>query len=154
MFPVDAPMGDKHDFEVSLDMQEGVELAEPSRRLLLFQCVRELLFNAVKHSEAKRARVLLWRESDAEVVAEVSDGGNGFDLATLSAQRENSHGLVSIQHRVEFLGGKMELVTRPGQGTRVILHVPEKVQRKPGPTSPTSGIPPWRRVGGACAGGG
>jgi CheY-like chemotaxis protein len=126
-------MNEKYDFHVDLDLQEGTEPGDRSRQTLLFHCVRELLLNAVKHSGTKTAQVRLWRESDEEMSAEVSDGGTGFDSTALGPR---SHGLASVQYRVDFLGGKMELITQPGKGTRVILRLPERVQ--PEPVAPSS----------------
>jgi signal transduction histidine kinase len=63
---------------------------------------------------------------DGEVVVTVLDEGSGFDPARLqsSDDGQQSFGLASIRERLELLGGRMELHSRPGIGTHAVLHVP------------------------------
>ena len=92
---------------------------------LLFQGVRELLFNVVKHAGTREATVALAR-SGHEVRVTVSDGGRGFD-ATATHVPPSSHGgfgLLSIRERLGLMGGRMELDSALGRGTRVSLVVP------------------------------
>jgi len=93
--------------------------------ILIFQAVRELLFNVVKHAKAKSARVqLVERDDQLEVI--VADDGVGFDLTHLRPEEQMSgdFGLFSIRERLGYLGGRMEIVSSPGQGSRVSLHIP------------------------------
>jgi signal transduction histidine kinase len=92
---------------------------------LLFQSVRELLFNVIKHARAKEATVTLER-SGREVRVTVSDAGAGFDPATKrdAPSAEGGFGLLSIRERLDLLGGRMEVHSAPGRGTRVALIAP------------------------------
>ena len=111
--------------EVEADPQ-----AEPDReelRILLFEAVRELLFNVVKHAETGRARVAMKSGLDGRVCLTVSDDGAG--CATTDQRFEQSHsssgfGLFSIRERLELLGGRMDVDTAPGHGTRVTVSAP------------------------------
>lgn len=94
-------------------------------RVLLFQSIRELLTNVIKHAKAQSAGVSL-RLENGEVQIVVSDDGVGFDSS--SSWSPPSHpggfGLFSIRTRVERVGGQFLLESKPGRGTRVTLVVP------------------------------
>lgn len=94
-------------------------------RVLLFQAVRELLFNVVKHAGVDHATVLLGEEG-GELVVRVADGGRGFDPAELgaNAQDDEAFGLYSVRERLGFFGGRMEIDAAPGEGARVTLRMP------------------------------
>jgi signal transduction histidine kinase len=93
--------------------------------LLLFQAVRELLFNIVKHAGVKSAAVRITRPGGHQVRIEVADQGAGFDPGA-SGRKEGSPtglGLFGIQERIAHMGGQVEVNSAPGQGTRVILQM-------------------------------
>jgi len=93
--------------------------AESVRELV--SIVREALSNATRHASARRAEVSV-QEEGGSLRLEVSDDGRGFDVA---AERDDSHhGLVNMRRRVERLGGTLEVVSRPGAGTRIIVMLP------------------------------
>lgn len=90
----------------------------------LFRCVRELLFNTVKHARATRASVqVITAVDELAVHLVVEDDGVGFDPDTeLAASR--SFGLLSVRERLGWLGGDMQIESEPGRGARVRLIVP------------------------------
>jgi signal transduction histidine kinase len=92
---------------------------------LLFQTVRELLFNVVKHAGAGEATVTIER-AGREVRLTVSDAGAGFDPAAPHAPtpEHGGFGLMSVRERLDLLGGRMQVHSAPGRGTRVIVTVP------------------------------
>jgi PAS domain S-box-containing protein len=96
-------------------------------RTLLFESVRELLFNAVKHAQAEWAAVDLRVGADDELCITVSDEGIGFDPAALADQAKSTQvgwGLFSIRERLTLLGGRLEIQSAPGQGTKFRLIAP------------------------------
>lgn len=109
----------------------NVELVAPAPvrlpvklRSPVYQMVRELLFNVVKHAQIDRARVLIGREEDRLVLV-VSDEGSGFDLGqTQAASMNGGYGIPSVRQRLDILGGRLELDAAPGSGTRARLVVP------------------------------
>lgn len=122
----------KHDLRVTIEDDEQPKPAEDEIRITLVQCVRELLFNIIKHADVKEARIILSRlEQEIEIV--VADQGKGFEVNTgrLSSE-DGGFGLFNISERIDLLGGSMEIESVPGQGTRVILHAPviEKTREK------------------------
>ena len=90
---------------------------------LIFQTVRELLFNVVKHAGTLEATMTLERE-DHQIRITVSDGGQGFDPATVMSEAGASHGLLDIRQRLEPVGCQMEISSRPGAGTCIVIHCP------------------------------
>ena len=93
--------------------------------VLLFRCVRELLFNTVKHAKATHVNISLAKDHD-HLQIEVVDDGIGFDPAEITRRLRNSSGfgLFSISERLEHLEGSFEITSRPGNGTRAILRAP------------------------------
>ena len=116
-------------YGISVDVTAD-PLANPDRkdvRTLLFESVRELLFNAVKHARADRLAIQLTLEPGDTLRILVEDSGVGFDLAEI-AERGNTGqvgwGLFSIRERLALLGGRLEIESAPGQGARFNLIAP------------------------------
>lgn len=88
--------------------------------VILFEAVRELLFNVVKHARVTTARLDLQQVSDDMLALSVSDQGVG--LPANFETSDNGFGLFSIRERLEYLGGRMEVHSAPNQGTRITLY--------------------------------
>jgi CheY-like chemotaxis protein/anti-sigma regulatory factor (Ser/Thr protein kinase) len=96
-------------------------------RTLLFESVRELLFNAVKHARVDRVTLDLSLDRDNALSITVADQGIGFDpgaLAERGKAGKAGFGLFSIRERLTLLGGRFEIESAPGQGTRFRLVAP------------------------------
>ncbi|HKO30013.1 MAG TPA: response regulator [Nitrospiraceae bacterium] len=116
----------RHQLAVTVEIPQGgdeLKLSE-DQALLLFQSVRELLINSIKHSGACEATVsCAWR--DGTVRLEVRDRGKGFDVYTKTRSNSSTHfGLFSINERMQALGGSLELESAVGIGTRATLVLP------------------------------
>ncbi len=118
-------MEESYGLEVSIDAAEPIPSVSEGLHVLLFQVVRELLFNVVKHAAVKSARVELTAEGDV-VVLVVEDRGAGFDTENAARQQPlvGGLGLHSVSHRLELLGGHLDISSRPGTGTRVTAVAP------------------------------
>ncbi len=101
-------------------------------RIVVFQAVRELLHNVAKHAAASLVTVSATTTGNF-IHIRVADDGCGFDLEALSARRDNQQGfgLFSIRERLAYLGGQMQIVTTPGNGTTVTLVVPPRSAEAP-----------------------
>lgn len=88
----------------------------------LYRVAQEALRNAVRHAGAGRVTLHLTRASDA-LVLEVADDGQGFDVAAAEARRPGM-GLFAMRERVALVDGTMEILSRPGAGTRIRASVP------------------------------
>ena len=93
---------------------------------LAFQCVRELLFNVVKHAETKQAEIELNEPAAGELFISVRDKGIGFELGGYFTGSENYRhfGLRNITSRIRAIGGTIDIVTKPGEGTSVNFTLP------------------------------
>lgn len=105
----------------------GVEPAlDAAHREALYRVAREALTNSVKHATAKRLSVTL-QSANGSAVLTVEDDGAGFD----PSQRFPGHlGLTSMRERMQKVGGSLELVSSPGNGTRLRAVVPLQEARR------------------------
>jgi PAS domain S-box-containing protein len=87
----------------------------------LFRVVQESLTNVLKHAEATRVEVTLQVEDDV-VLLEVSDNGAGFDADHPAAA--TAFGIMGMRERALILGGKAEIRSTIGVGTRVMVWLP------------------------------
>jgi len=117
---------DKYGLNVAVEVAEETEPESEDWRILLFQATRELLFNVAKHASTKTARVELGPADDGELRLTVSDPGSGFDPSILESDGGSSSGfgLFSLQERLHLMGGRLEVDSAPGRGTRVSLFAP------------------------------
>lgn len=103
---------------------------EEDLRGMVYRSVREILLNVVKHANAGSVDVEV-RGQGREVVITVVDDGDGFEPATLDLGSRSGFGLFSIRERLTYLGGRLELWSEPGSGTRVTLHCPAAAEPSP-----------------------
>lgn len=90
----------------------------------LLSIVREGLSNIARHASATRALVSLADSSSGQLRLELSDNGRGFHADDNVAR--GHHGLANMRVRTEALGGKFELSSGDGAGTRIIITLPRR----------------------------
>jgi CheY-like chemotaxis protein len=118
---------DKYNLDVRVVADPRADSGRKEVRTLLFESVRELLFNAVKHAQADRVTLELALDADDHLCITVSDQGIGFEPAALdhrSGSGQVGWGLFSIHERLTLLGGRFEIDSAPGNGTRARLVAP------------------------------
>jgi signal transduction histidine kinase len=115
-------MKEKFGMTVRADVDEAVEPTTEIVRNFIFQAVRELLLNVLKHAGVKSAQVRLKQEDENWILVEVEDNGAGFD--TEQTENNNRFGLFSIRERVDYLCGQMTIQSTPGTGTRITMKLP------------------------------
>ena len=116
-------MREKHSLDVNLKCDGEVNIESMELKHLLFQSVRELLFNVVKHAETKTAEVVLERSANGVKIT-VADAGKGFEQQWL----EQGFGLLSISERLVHAGGRLDISSKPLEGTRVVITAPTAPQ--------------------------
>ena len=118
---------DRHGLSVHLE-REDVAAAVPA--LIAFQLLRiiqEALANVRKHAHAQNAWISFRTDDRKTLEMIVSDDGQGFEPEAVSAEATpKSFGLASMRERAETLGGDLNVESRPGGGTRVIVLIPFK----------------------------
>jgi PAS domain S-box-containing protein len=113
-----------HGLEVKVEEEGPVPSLGDDLKALVFECVRELLFNVVKHAAADRASIRI-APGGGRLRLVVADGGKGFDVAAQGPRGSgDGSGLFSVSERLAALGGEVRIESSPGDGTRVEMTVP------------------------------
>ncbi len=130
-------MRESYPLEVDTDLAPEITVSSENLRVLLFESVRELLFNVVKHARATSARIELARQDGDSLRISVSDRGVGFDSEPLKRglAQSDGFGLFSISERLELIGGRLEMESLPGQGAAFHLIAP--LAEETAPEEPT-----------------
>ena len=120
----------KENYQFIVEMEVAPELRVDGEHLtvLLFQSLRELLFNVVKHAGVNSA-ILTMTQEDADLLRiVVSDRGAGFDLHAIgeASDQDGRFGLFTVRERLTLLGGRLEVSSAPGRGTTITMIVPLK----------------------------
>ena len=115
-----------HDFAERSGVRVSTRLAplalSDAAQITAYRLVQEALTNAAKYARA--SQVTLAMEPDGRLARiRVQDDGTGFDPA---AVRRSAHGLMGMRYRVEAVGGRLNIVSAPGQGTRIEATLPMK----------------------------
>ena len=86
----------------------------------LFRIVQESLTNVIRHADATKVEINLY-EKDGMLLLEIEDNGRGISQAAISDSK--SFGLIGIKERVHSLGGEVNIVGTPNEGTRLIVRM-------------------------------
>ena len=115
-----------HGAKVSVDANSSANPKAIDVRVFLFQAVRELLLNAVKHGAGSPVHIVMKGVGSSKLRVTVSDRGPGFDPATLDRRgiQLGGLGLFSIRERMASFGGRFRIDSAPGRGTRITLAAP------------------------------
>jgi signal transduction histidine kinase len=118
-----AQMQEQYNLSVDIRVEGTPAQIEERVRIMVFNAVRELLFNVVKHSETLEAQVR-FEGLDDHLTVVVSDAGKGFAMPDLIQRKNLGHGLESLGHRLRLLGCSFNIHSVPGSGTQAIIEVP------------------------------
>jgi PAS domain S-box-containing protein len=122
---------EKYGLTIEVQTDPDLDPEQEDITILLFQSVRELLFNVVKHSGVKSARIEMSRDEESQLRIAVIDRGNGFDPDIIweRSKKSTGFGLFSIRERLSLLGGGLEVESSPGSGACFTMVVPMKVKK-------------------------
>ncbi|MEX1082396.1 MAG: ATP-binding protein [Halofilum sp. (in: g-proteobacteria)] len=120
-----------HGLAVHVEADEAADPTTPETAYYLFQAVRGLLMNVIKHAETDTAWLRL-RETQGWLIVEVEDHGKGCDPSQLGHAEGEGHryGHFAMRQRVELLGGEIHISGE--HGCRVTLTVPLSTGAKVG----------------------
>ncbi|HEX9018238.1 MAG TPA: GAF domain-containing sensor histidine kinase [Anaerolineaceae bacterium] len=99
---------------------QELQIPQP-QAVALFHICQEALANVGRHSHAHHVTISLWSTSE-RVLMEISDDGAGFDQNITKLTL--GHGLANMQTRARNAGGDLEITSEPGQGTTILVWVP------------------------------
>lgn len=114
-----------YEFEIEFDVDGAEPRMTPDVELALYRIVQEALANVVRHADASRARVEV-RPGNERVVATIEDDGRGFRIDAAAAP-PSGLGLIGMRERARNAGGKLEIDSEPGGGTRVRVVLPARI---------------------------
>lgn len=97
----------------------------PDTQMQIFRIVQEALTNVRKHGKAHHVQVKFEAE-DGRVFVTIRDDGHGFLKNNLDMVYGQHFGLQFMQERAGQLGGTLQIQSTPGEGTEVVLEVPER----------------------------
>lgn len=109
--------------DVSVEMTGLPASISADMKTALFRIAQEALTNVVRHASADSAVIRMKFDEDA-VTLQVEDNGCGFDVKTIFNAERTPWGLLGIEERASLLGGRMEISSHPGAGTRVKVVIP------------------------------
>ena len=116
---------DRQGIECTFEAQECRAGLDKETRVVLFDIVRELLTNVIKHAQARHVNVGI-RCLAGTVHVSVGDDGIGFQPPRTGTHVSESggFGLFNIREKLDYLGGSITMESAPGEGTRVVVVVP------------------------------
>ncbi len=116
----------RHGMIVTVQDDGAPKVLDEELLTITYQSIQELLWNVLKHAQTMEATLSLRRSGDY-LEAVVMDRGVGFEMsATRPSSEEGAFGLLSIRERIEPLGGRLDIDSRPGHGTSAKLIAPLK----------------------------
>jgi PAS domain S-box-containing protein len=115
----------EHGLKIQVNKDDQPKPLKTEGNVILFQAVRELLLNIVKHAQATYVNIYIQRAcNDLRIIVE--DNGIGFEINLIDHKHHKikGFGLFSIYERLEYYGGSMMIKSEKGQGTRITLLMP------------------------------
>jgi signal transduction histidine kinase len=111
--------------QFELDSRDLTHRLPPEIETTLFRVFQEAFNNIVRHSAAKRAR-LIFVTRDGLFKGEIADDGRGFNLRDFQPNGNSARGLglLGMQERVAQCGGTLEVASQVGGGTRIKISIP------------------------------
>lgn len=94
--------------------------------IMIYRIIQECVNNTLKHSGATKLDISLVNDDEGLNLA-IEDNGKGFDLGTLPA--EKGIGMKNISTRTRYLKGTIDIDSRPGHGTLIVIHIPAKIKK-------------------------
>ncbi len=99
-----------------------VEL-KPHVQASVYRVLQEAINNIAQHAQAQHVTLrFVWEDQRLHI--EIGDDGRGFEVGATTSAPETHFGLIGMRERVTLLGGRLQIVSAPGQGTRVVLDIP------------------------------
>ncbi|HUI41119.1 MAG TPA: chemotaxis protein CheB [Terriglobia bacterium] len=116
--------GERSGIKVDLEVDPEVDALPAEVENALLRILQESLSNIHRHAGAQTAQVRVRRAADT-VRVEVLDDGRGFEIAKLMGKAgQPGLGLVLMEERAKSVGGRLDVESRPGDGTSVRVSLP------------------------------
>ena len=112
---------DRHGIAVEVSLADADARLSRQARSSVLRIIQEAIQNVRKHAAASRVSIGL--EGDTLVIA---DNGRGFDVMRVAAAAGRNFGLQFMRERAELMGAQLHIESRQGEGTRILLRLPEQ----------------------------
>lgn len=108
-----------------IDLDSLFNQNDRTRQIMIYRILQECLTNVVKHSNARRVSIVVRRDNGQAVVI-VEDDGRGFDVEEVRSKHPEARGfgLFNMDERVRLIGGSLDVKSKEGEGTRILLRIP------------------------------
>lgn len=114
----------KQDFDIHCELH-GIDMKmNNSTEVILYRIIQELVNNAIKHSQATTILVQVLRDENGKIFITIEDNGKGFDVQKINLL--NSAGMRSVQSRVNYLKGTIDIKSVVGKGTSIFVECNEE----------------------------
>jgi len=120
----------QHQPAIELDLEQTERDIPPAVALGLFRAAQEAVRNALRYASARTISLSL-RFGPDMVQLQVADDGSGFQIPPSLSQlaRAGHYGLIGIAEQISWAGGRLDVDSRPGYGTRVSVWMPLSVSQ-------------------------
>jgi two-component system sensor histidine kinase DegS len=110
--------------KIKFQVSPSLERIDPKIEIAIYRIVQESFNNISKYAEASEVYLDLYRK-DEQVFVRVKDNGKGFDADNIIKTKKagGGFGLLNMKERAELIGGKVEILSSPGQGTELLLEI-------------------------------
>jgi len=92
----------------------------------IFRIIQEAVNNSIRHAHASELEISLSESKENRIVVEINDNGKGFHEG--QGEEKEHYGMANMQKRAREMHGTLTFHSIPGQGTSVILNVPEEIR--------------------------
>lgn len=107
--------------EAEIEVHYPLEKIPEQKATMIYRMLQEIVQNAIKHAKAKKMLIQFFGDDkNLHILAE--DDGKGFDVNELILKK--GMGLKSLESRVQYLEGKVDIDSKIGQGTTINLAIP------------------------------
>jgi PAS domain S-box-containing protein len=102
---------------------DSSDFKDPQINLTLFRVLQEILTNVIRHAKASTVNITLYKSHKGTTLT-IQD--NGIGIPEKKIESTKSLGLIGMQERVKYFGGRFYISTKQGQGTKLTIFIPEK----------------------------
>ena len=104
----------------SLSLDDSI-LGDPQKDLVFFRVLQEALTNVIRHAKASSVSIKLCKSGSGTAMTVLD---NGIGIIPEKAESGKSLGLIGMRERVRQFGGKIDIVSKKGQGTKLTIFIP------------------------------
>lgn len=110
--------------KIKFQVSPTLERIDPKVEIAIYRIIQESFNNISKYAEAVDVSLDLYRKEN-KVFVKVKDNGKGFDPESVAKSKKagGGFGLINMKERAELVGGKVDIKSKPGSGTELLLEI-------------------------------